>query len=111
MAVRFDKDKVKGALDVIHTNLNTKVIENTETAWAVFSSIEDDNPQKMEFKKSVQNYQASYNSFVEYLNKFIEQLNTVDALHGQLDKYEVNQVQVTEADAKIEEIDTSGVFC
>lgn len=111
MTVRFDKAKIEGALDIIHTTLNTKVIENTENAWAIFSSIEDDNPQKIEFKQSVQNYQGTYNSIVEKLNKFIEQLNTVDALSGKLDKYEVNQVQVMESDANIEEIDTSGVFC
>lgn len=110
MAMKFDKDKIMEAVETVHTKLNKDVIEATQEAWSVFSSMEDENPQKAEMKESVTKFQDSYNSLTEQFDGLLKNLDAIQELHGRLSKYEVNQVQNLQADGVIEEINIDGVI-
>lgn len=110
MTMKFDKEKLIGACDTIHRELNINVINATQEAWAAFSSMDDDNPQKAEMKTAVMTYQDSYNSQTELFNKTIARFSAIAELQGSLEKYETNSVQFLAAEGHIEEIDTSRVF-
>lgn len=110
MTMKFDKNALLEACDVIHRELNVNVLDATQAAWGAFSGIDDDNPQKSEMKTAISDYQDTYNSLTELFNKMLAQFGTVIELQGQLEKYETNSVKFIEAEGTIEEIDTTGIF-